>query len=134
MDNITNDIKKMNAHSKEYVRERLIENVRNWVVLDQQLHNIHEKAKELRGLKSKITVNICDYIKSNNITTNIGISNGELRIYEKKEYKPLTFTYVEKCLNEIIKDTSQTEYIMKYLKDNRELNITQDIKRISSKL
>ena len=134
MDNITNDIKKMNAHSKEYVRERLIENVRNWVVLDQQLHNIHEKAKELRGLKSKITVNICDYVKSNNITTNIGISNGELRIYEKKEYKPLTFTYVEKCLNEIIKDTSQTEYIMKYLKDNRELNITQDIKRISSKL
>jgi len=134
MDNITNDIKKMNAHSKEYERERLIENVRNWVVLDQQLHNIHEKAKELRGLKSKITVNICDYIKSNNITTNIGISNGELRIYEKKEYKPLTFTYVEKCLNEIIKDTSQTEYIMKYLKDNRELNITQDIKRISSKL
>jgi len=134
MDNITNDIKKMNAHSKEYERERLIENVRNWVVLEQQLHNIHEKAKELRGLKSKITVNICDYIKSNNITTNIGISNGELRIYEKKEYKPLTFTYVEKCLNEIIKDTSQTEYIMKYLKDNRELNITQDIKRISSKL
>jgi len=134
MDNITNDIKKMNAHSKEYVRERLIENVRNWVVLEQQLHNIHEKAKELRGLKSKITVNICDYVKSNNITTNIGISNGELRIYEKKEYKPLTFTYVEKCLNEIIKDTSQTEYIMKYLKDNRELNITQDIKRISSKL
>jgi len=134
MDNITNDIKKMNAHSKEYERERLIENVRNWVVLEQQLHNIHEKAKELRGLKSKITVNICDYVKSNNITTNIGISNGELRIYEKKEYKPLTFTYVEKCLNEIIKDTSQTEYIMKYLKDNRELNITQDIKRISSKL
>ena len=73
-------------------------------------------------------------MKSNNITTNIGISNGELRIYEKKEYKPLTFTYVEKCLNEIIKDTSQTEYIMKYLKDNRELNITQDIKRISTKL
>ena len=134
MNDITNDNQRMNAHSKEYGRERLIENVRNWVILDQQLHNIHDKSKELRGLKSKITVNICDYMKSNNITTNIGISNGELRIYEKKEYKPLTFTYVEKCLNEIIKDTSQTEYIMKYLKDNRELNITQDIKRISTKL
>jgi len=133
-DNITNEVQRMNAHSKEYSRERLIENVKNWVVLEQQLHNIHEKAKELRGLKSKITVNICDYIKSNNITTNIGISNGELRIYEKKEYKPLTFTYVEKCLNEILKDKNQIDFIMKYIKENRELNITQDIKRISAKI
>lgn len=134
MNDITNNSQRMNAHSKEYGRERLVENVRYWVSLDQQLHNIHEETKRLRELKAKITINICDYMKSNNITTNIGISNGELRIYEKKEYKPLTFTYVEKCLNGIIKDTSQTEYIMKYLKDNREVNITQDIKRISTKL
>jgi spore germination protein YaaH len=134
MDDITNDIQRMNTNQNKYSRELLIENVRNWVVLDQQLHNIHEKTKELRELKTKATANICDYMKSNNITTNIGISNGELRVYDKKEYKPLTFTYVEKCLNEIIKDKNQIEYIMKYLKENRELNITQDIKRISAKL
>ena len=73
-------------------------------------------------------------MKSNNTTTTIGISNGELRIYDKKEYKPLTFTYVEKCLHEMIKDKNQVEYIIKYLKDNRELNISQDIKRISAKI
>ena len=134
MNDITNDSERMNAHSKEYGRERLIENVRNWVVLDQKLHNIHEETKRLRELKAKITINICDYMKSNNITTNIGISNGELRLYDKKEYKPLTFIYVEKCLNEIIKDKNQIEYIMKYLKENRELNTIQDIKRISTKL
>lgn len=134
MNDITNDIQRINMNQNKYSRELLIENVRNWVVLDQQLHNIHEKTKELRELKTKATANICDYMKSNNITTNIGISNGELRVYDKKEYKPLTFTYVEKCLNEIIKDTTQTEYIMKYLKDNRELNISKDIKRISAKL
>lgn len=133
-DNITNEAQRMNANSIKYSRERLIENVKNWVVLEQQLHNIHEKTKELRVLKAKITVNICDYMKSNNITTNIGISNGELRIYDKKEYKPLTFTYVEKCLNEILKDKNQIDFIMKYIKENRELNITQDIKRISSKI
>lgn len=134
MNDITNDIQRINANSNKYDRELLIENVRNWVVLDQQLHTIHNKTKELRELKTRATANICDYVKSNNITTNIGISNGELRIYDKKEYKPLTFTYVEKCLNEIIKNKTQTEYIMKYIKENRELNTTQDIKRISAKL
>lgn len=131
MNNITNDNQ---TYSKQPNRELLIENVRSWVILDQQLHNIHDKTKQLRELRTKVTSDICNYVKSNNITTNIAISNGELRIYDKKEYKPLTFTYVEKCLNEIVKDSNHREYIMKYLKDNRELNITQDIKRISAKL
>jgi len=52
---------------------------------------------------------------------------------KKKDYKPLTFTYVEKCLREIINDNNHVEYIIKYLKENREVTITPDIKRISSK-
>lgn len=58
----------------------------------------------------------------------------KLRMYDKKDYKPLTFTYVERCLNEIIKDKTHVEYILKYLKDNREINISQDIKRVTAKL
>ena len=55
-------------------------------------------------------------------------------MYDKKDYKPLTFTYVEKCLNEIIKDKTHVEYIIKYLKDNREITTSQDIKRVMQKL
>jgi hypothetical protein len=134
MNNITNENQTLTMYSHKSDREILIENVKNWVILDQQLHHIHEKARQLRELKTNITTNICNYVKSNNTTTTIGISNGELRIYDKKEYKPLTFTYVEKCLHEMIKDKNQVEYIIKYLKDNRELNISQDIKRISAKI
>jgi spore germination protein YaaH len=134
MNNITNDKPIVTGFSNKSGRELLIENVQNWVILDQQLHNMNEKTKQIRELKTNTTTNICKYMKSNNITTNIGISNGELRIYDKKEYKPLTFTYVERCLTELIKDKSHVESIIKYLKDNRELNISQDIKRISTKL
>ena len=112
MNDITNNSQRMNAHSKEYGRERLIENVRNWVVLDQQLHNIHEETKRLRELKAKITTNICDYMKSNNITTNIGISNGELRVYDKKEYKPLSL--IEQLIK-LIKSKSQAHPPMEQL-------------------
>tara|TARA_B110000285_G_scaffold5396_2_gene5732 strand:+ start:772 stop:1176 length:405 start_codon:yes stop_codon:yes gene_type:complete len=134
MDNITNNNQSLTVYSNKNEREMLIENVKNWVILDQKLQLINEKTKQIRELKTKVTTNICDYMKTNNITTNIGISNGELRMYDKKDYKPLTFTYVEKCLHEIIKDTNHVEYIIKYLKEKREIHISQDIKRSMTKL
>jgi hypothetical protein len=134
MDNITNNNQSLIVKPNKNERELLIEHVKNWVLLDQKIQMINEKTKQIRELKSTITTDICDYIKRNNITSNIGISNGELRIYDKKDYKPLTFTYVEKCLNEIIKDKTHVEYIIKYLKDNREITTSQDIKRVMQKL
>lgn len=134
MDNITNNNQSLIVKPNKNERELLIEHVKNWVILDQKIQMINEKTKQIRELKSTITTDICDYIKRNNITSNIGISNGELRMYDKKDYKPLTFTYVEKCLNEIIKDKTHVEYIIKYLKDNREITISQDIKRVMHKL
>ena len=134
MDNITNNNQSLIVKPNKNERELLIEQVKNWVILDQKIQMINEKTKQIRELKSTITTDICDYIKRNNITSNIGISNGELRMYDKKDYKPLTFTYVEKCLNEIIKDKTHVEYIIKYLKDNREITTSQDIKRVMQKL
>ena len=134
MDNITNSNQSLIANSNKNERELLIEHVKNWVILDQRIQMINEKTKQIRELKSTVTTEICDYMKRNNITSNIGISNGELRRYDKKEYKPLTFTYVEKCLNDIIKDKTHVEYIIKYLKDNREITVSQDIKRVMQKL
>lgn len=132
--NTTNDNQSLTVYSESTNREQLIENVQKWVILDQQLQLMNEKSKKIREMKSQMTVNISEYVRSNNLKTNIGISNGELRIYEKKDYQPLTYTYVEKSLNAVIKDKSHVDYIMKYLKDNREITITSDIKRISTKL
>jgi len=133
MDNITNINQSLTLYSNKNERELLIDNVKNWVILDQKIQMINEKTKQIRELKSTITTDICNYMKRNNITSNIGISNGELRMYDKKDYKPLTFMYVDKCLREIIKDKTHVDYIIKYLKDNREINISPDIKRVMTK-
>ncbi len=105
MDNITNNNQSLIVKPNKNERELLIEHVKNWVILDQKIQMINEKTKQIRELKSTITTDICDYMKRNNITSNIGISNGELRMYDKK-----------------------------YLKDNREITISQDIKRVMHKL
>jgi hypothetical protein len=115
-------------------RQELIEKVQKWVTLDSQLKIVNEKTKQMREMKSQLNSQICDYMTARNMTHNtINISDGELRIHEKKEYSSITFGYVERCLAELIKDKAQVNYIMQYLKDNREISTCSDIKRTYKK-
>lgn len=111
-----------------------IENVRKWVILDTQIRTITEKTKLIRELKHKITIQICDYIVDKNIQhKKIEISDGELKLYTKNEYSPLTFSYIEECLSKIISNKENVQYIIKYLKENREIKHSSDIRRNFSK-
>jgi len=111
-------------------KETFAENVRKWVILDTQLKMIHEKTKEMRDAKHTSAALICEYMKSNGIQEKkIEIHDGDLKLYEKKEYPPLTYSYIEECLDKIISNKSQVEYILKFLKENREIKTCQDIRR-----
>ena len=107
-----------------------IQNIKKWVMIDSKLKIITEKTKQLRDMKTKLTENIIEYIQRNKKPDKIEITDGELKFYDKKEYPPLTFTYVEKCLDEIIPNKEHIQYIMKYLKNHREIKTTMDVKRI----
>lgn len=111
-------------------KKAFIENIQQWVAIDSQLKIIHDKTKNIRNKKNELLKNINDYVQRNELqNTRIEISDGELRFYEKKEYSPLTYSYLEKCLGEIIPDKKQIDYIMQYLKDHREIKTSQDIRR-----
>jgi hypothetical protein len=115
-------------------KQELIEKIQKWVTLDSQLKIVSEKTKQMREMKSQLNSQICDYMNAHNMAQNkINISDGELRIHEKKEYSSITFGYVERCLAELIKDKTQVNYIMQYLKDNREISTCSDIKRTYKK-
>ena len=111
-------------------REQFVENIKNWVILDSQMKIINEKTKKIRENKNQLGETICKYMKDYNLLENkIGISDGELRIYEKKEYPPLSYGYIERCLGEIIPDKNQLNYLIMYLKNKREITTSLDIKR-----
>jgi len=115
-------------------KQELIEKIQKWVTLDSQLKIVSEKTKQMREMKSQLNSQICDYMNAHNMAQNkINISDGELRIHEKKEYSSITFGYVERCLAELIKEKTQVNYIMQYLKDNREISTCSDIKRTYKK-
>lgn len=111
-------------------RAKFIENIQKWVMMDSQIKLINEKVKAARSTKHKLLEEINTYVSEMKIeNTKIEISDGELRFYEKKEYQPITFGYVEESLGKIISDKKQVEYIMNYLKENREVTVSKDIRR-----
>ena len=111
-------------------KEDLISQVRQWVAIDEQMKITNEKIKKIRELKTHLMKNICDYIHNKNMQKNkIYISNGTLSFYEKKDYSPLTYSYVEKCLGELITDKKQVDFIIQYMKDHRDIHTVPDIRR-----
>jgi hypothetical protein len=120
----------MNTDLTKPERTEFIENTKQWVTLDSQLKIINEKTKAIREMKRQLTEKICEYKNNNNIHNVIKLSDGELRFYEKREQTPLSFSYIEYCLEQILTDEEQIEFVMNYIRDNREVSVTTDIKRV----
>jgi hypothetical protein len=111
-------------------KNAFVENIQKWVSIDNQIKLVNEKMKKARELKQQLLDNICEYVKQNDIeNTRIEISDGELRFFDKKEYQPISFGYIQTCLEKIISDKKQVDYIINYLKENREVKVSKEIRR-----
>jgi hypothetical protein len=111
-------------------REQFVENVKQWVTIDNQLKIVNEKTRIMRERKHKLNQEICDYAIQQNIDHKyIEISDGTLKFFKRKEYKPITYTFLEKSLSEIISNKEQVSYIINHIKDKREIITHDDIRR-----
>jgi len=117
----------------ELSRNDIKNDISQWVLLDSQLKIIHEKTKKLRERKQELSERICNYVKQHNMNNKIKIKEGDnnatLHIYEKREYPALTYGFLEECLKKIIHSEEEVEYIIEFLKSNREITTTVDIRK-----
>ena len=120
--------------AKKDGKEAFVENIKTWVLIDTKLKMVNEKIREMRDKKSYLLNQINDYVYENNMKeTKIEITDGELLFCERKEYAPLTYKYLEECLQNVISDESHVDHIMNYIKSNRKIKLVNDIKRNFSK-
>jgi uncharacterized coiled-coil DUF342 family protein len=107
--------------------------IQQWVSLDNQLKILNAKTKELREKRNELEKNITKYASVNNLTNSIvQISDGKLKITNTKIVEPLTFKYLENTLGGVIKNESQINQIIEYLKQKRNVQILPEIKRFSN--
>jgi len=108
--------------------------IQQWCRLEKESKEMMDRIRKIRQEKTALTDEICEWIKTRtrekDVPKPILLSNGEMRMYYKKEYSPLSYAYVETCLSKIIQEKEQVEFIMKYLKENRKTTLTPELKHV----
>ena len=107
--------------------------IQQWVSIDNQLKQLNEKTKELREKRKTIEETVITYVNNNNLSNAVfNINDGKIKFTKSKIVEPLTFKYLEKSLGEIIKNETQVKQIIEHLKQKRNTNVVQEIKRFSN--
>ena len=105
--------------------------IKRWVELDNRIKETTEAVKDIRTEKYVINDEIIELVEEKQLgKATVNISDGKLKFVTAKHTAPLTLSYIEKCLSELITNSSQVEQIMTYIKKNRETKTTMEIKRL----
>ena len=99
--------------------------INEWINLDNEIKKVYEYITKLKERKSNLQDKIISYAKHKKLD--------KLKYVLTNTFQPLTFTYVNKCLSEIIKNEGQVKQIINYIKQKREIKVIEDIKRIYNK-
>ena len=106
------------------------QNIQSWVQIDNQIKKASANLSQLRERRNNIQDHITSYAEENQLDNAIiEISDGSLRFNNYKQSSPLTFKYIQKCLNECISDEDTVDKLMNYIKEKREVKYQNGIKR-----
>lgn len=110
--------------------EDLKQNIKKWVELDNKYKQLNDQLKVIRNNKTTINDLIVSYVREKNMDNAvININDGKLKFQMFNTAQPLTFKFVETCLNEIIDDEENVKNIITYIKNKRDIKSGIDIKR-----
>ena len=104
-------------------------NIKEWVSLDNELRLLNEHVKELRDKRNSINEDIIRYVETNQLNTStIQLSDGSLKFAMQKTYAPLTYTFLQETLKNILPE-NEVKKIIEYIKQNRITTPSTSIKR-----
>ena len=107
--------------------------IQKWIECDNKLKKINGDVKILRDIKNELETSIMTTVNNRKLlNTHIPTQDGKIRFVESKITNPISLTFIEKCLHEIIPNKSQAHQILQYIKQKREIKTNAEIKRYYS--
>ena len=104
--------------------------LQKWVEVDNKIKKMNAELKSSREMKNDLETSIMTTVNNKKmLNTSISLPDGRLRFVETKTTNPISLTFVEQCLNELIPNKSPVQHILKYMKEKREIKINPEIKR-----
>ena len=96
--------------------------------LQNNINQLQNQINQLREQKQQVEQMLINDLRNNNIDR-INLQNRKLVICKECNYTPLTYKYLEEQLNSLFpNDISKVKAMIKYMKNNRQKQIVQNIK------
>ena len=112
----------------------LEENIKKWVVLDNQQKKLNEQVKDLRDKKNDLKKNIITNFSEKNIKSPIiKISDGRLSLIETQHANVISFKFLLDSFKEYFDDEIEANKLLDFVKSKRTFTNVSSIKRIYNK-
>ena len=110
-------------------KEQLVNNIKEWIKIDNEISQLKSEIKERTNKKKTLTENLVTVMKTNSIDC-FDINGGAL-VYKKNKVKKAINgkTLLSALQNYYKNDSNVAEEITKYIMDSREEQIKETIKR-----
>ena len=110
-------------------KEELVNNVKEWIKVDNEITKLKTEIKEKNNKKKLLSGNLLNVMKTNDIDC-FDINGGAIVYKKTKVKKPITGKILLKTLEQYFKnDTPTAQELTKHILDNREEQIKELIKR-----
>ena len=111
--------------------------IKKWVVLDNQVKQLHTQMQVLKDEKDELTNSLIDYFdNANKKYPTINISDGRLNFVQVKQPNALSYKFLEQCLIEYFSKNSNdtnratAKSLLDYIKSKRTYSVNKTIKRV----
>ena len=107
----------------------LLENVKTWLEIDNQIRALQKEIKERRKTKKDLTLNLVQIMKTNNVEQ-LNIPDGQLIYTKNKIRAPLSKKHLLASLATYFKNDQRiVSELSKYIMDTRQEKEKENIKR-----
>jgi hypothetical protein len=115
--------------NKESAKEQLVNNIKEWIKVDNEVSKLKAEIKERTNKKKLLTENLVTVMRTNSIDC-FDINGGALVYKKNKVKKPISGKTLLSALQNYYKtDPKMAEDIAKHVMDSREEQIKETIKR-----
>lgn len=111
----------------------LEENIKKWVLLDNNIKNLTNEIKQLKQVKNTYNANIINYISTNELNNaTIKISDGKLKFVNVNYPQPLTYKFIYECFIKCFNNENKAQELLNFIKSERDIKTIKEIKRYSN--
>jgi hypothetical protein len=124
-----NEISQTQSSSVLNPKEELINNIREWIKLDNDILKMKNEMKQKNAKKKELTENLVKVMKSNSIDC-FDVNGGALVYKQKKTKKSISGKFLLEELQKYYKEQPDLgKEIAKYVLDNRPEVVKDELKR-----